>query len=273
MGVKDSLGPAPKSYRHQRRLRNLLIDRRFQLKYSGYLVAVALFLSVSLGLILLRTSQELIGQSREAVQLGESVVERGRGLLAESDKVNSVVRMNIADAYDADSALMEVFQAEADKHDALLAKRQKDLEQNSKTLKLHAAAIERGYVFFGVAIVSALLLLVVAVGLAGVVVTHRIAGPIFKMKRLLGALAKGHFRVVARLRKGDELVSFFDAFNDAAEQLAERQESEISEIDEVLKVLREPDEEGAVDVDKAREQLLSLRNSMRISLTTTPPWE
>jgi hypothetical protein len=58
--------------------------------------------------------------------------------------------------------------------------------------------------------------LVLVIGLAGVVVTHKIAGPVFKMKRLLGELAKCHFRVVARLRKGDELQDFFDAFNRAA---------------------------------------------------------
>lgn len=264
---------APPSLRRKRRLRNLLIDRRFQLKYSGYFVVVALFLSVSLGLILWRTSQELIEQSREAVQLGESVVERGRGLLAESDKVNSVVKMNIAEVYSGEPALMEMFQAEANKHDSRLAQQQSELERNSKKLRLHAVAIERGYVFFGVVIVGVLFLLVIAVGLAGVVVTHRVAGPIFKMKRLLRALAKGHFRVVARLRKGDELGSFFDAFNEAAQQLATRQAEEIEEIEAVLNVLRSEDGESSVEVIRAKERLLALRNSMKISLTTTPPFD
>ena len=36
--------------RHQRRLRNYLLDSHFQLKYSGYLVMIAVALSVSLGL-------------------------------------------------------------------------------------------------------------------------------------------------------------------------------------------------------------------------------
>lgn len=263
---------ASPSHRRQRRLRNMLVDRRFQLKYSAYFVIVALFLSVSLGLILWGTSQELIEQSREAVQLGESVVERGRGMLAESDKVNSVVKMNIAEVYSGEPALMEMFQAESSKHDATLARQQGELERNSLKLKSHAAAIEKGYVFFGVVIVSVLLLLVVAVGLAGVVVTHRVAGPIFKMKRLLGALAKGHFRVVARLRKGDELGSFFDAFNDAAQKLSARQEEEIAEIEAVLNILNAETGDASVEVLQAKERLLTLRNSMRVSLATTPPF-
>ena len=86
-------------------------------------------------------------------------------------------------------------------------------------------------------IVSALLLLVLGIGLAGVVVTHKVAGPVFKMKRLLGELAKGHFRVVARLRKGDELQYFFDAFNEAAEQLERRQQDEIQRIEDVIEIL------------------------------------
>ena len=38
--------------RYQRRLRNYLLDARFQLKYTGYLVATAILLSVALGSLL-----------------------------------------------------------------------------------------------------------------------------------------------------------------------------------------------------------------------------
>src|SRR6188768_2493813 len=85
------------SGRSQRRLRNFLLDRHFQLKYSGYLVAVTLFLSVTLGILLWRAGRELIAQSQASVTLGEEVVERGRNLLTESEKVNSVVRMSIVE--------------------------------------------------------------------------------------------------------------------------------------------------------------------------------
>jgi signal transduction histidine kinase len=127
-------------------------------------------------------------------------------------------------------------------------------------------------VVFAIVIVSALFLLVVGVGLAGVVVTHKVAGPVYKMKRLLGELAKGHFRVVARLRKGDELQYFFDAFNEAAEQLSRRQEDEIAQIGAVITILGDAAPGDAESVALAKEQLQALRDSMRISLATRPPF-
>lgn len=260
------------SHRGQRRIRNFLLDSHFQLKYSGYLVAIALFLSASLGLLLWTTGQKLIVQSRSSVELGEEIVERGRNLLAESEKVNSVVRMSIVETYADDPALLEVFQGEAKERDAVLAEGQKQLEQNREALRAQSRVIERGYVFFGAVIAIALFLLVLGVGLAGVVVTHKVAGPVFKMKRLLRELGRGHFSVVARLRKGDELKDFFDTFNLAADELRRRQEDEIQQIDSVLELLREVDQSDNDQASRARDRLQALRETMRISLATRPPY-
>ena len=259
------------SHRGQRKLRNFLLDRHFQLKYSGYLVGVALFLSASLGIILWQTSRTLVAQSRSSVALGEEIVERGKNLLTESEKVNAVVRMNIVETYADDPALLEVFQGEAQKRDGMLEQSQKQLEDNSQALRAKSQLIERQYMIFGAVIISALLLLTLGIGLAGVVVTHKVAGPVFKMKRLLRELAKGHFRVVARLRKGDELQHFFDAFNEAADELSRRQEGEIEQIESVLQMLRDAESGDTLLVSGARERLQSLRDSMRVSLATRPP--
>jgi nitrogen fixation/metabolism regulation signal transduction histidine kinase len=259
------------SHRGQRKLRNFLLDRHFQLKYSGYLVGVALFLSVSLGLILWRTSRTLVAQSRSSVALGEEIVERGRNLLAESEKVNAVVRMNIVETYADDPALLEVFQGEAAKRDGMLEQSQKQLEDNSQTLRAKSQMIEREYMIFGAVIVSALLLLTLGIGMAGIIVTHKVAGPVFKMKKLLRELAKSNFRVDARLRKGDELQHFFDAFNETVAELRQRQQDEIDQVESVLELLRDA-ESGATDpVIGARERLQALHASMRVSVVTTPP--
>jgi hypothetical protein len=258
------------SHRGQRRLRNFLLDRHFQLKYSAYLVGVAVFLSASLGFILWHTSRELITQTRASVALGEEIVERGRKLLAESEKVNSVVKMNIVQAYADDPALLDVFQNAAGDRDVLLAQGQTQLEANSLALRDQSQRIERGYVRLALLVAFALVLLVLGIGLAGVVVTHKVAGPVFKMKKLLGDLGRGQFRVVARLRKGDELQHFFDAFNETAAQLGRRQEEEIGQIDDVIELLGR-DGNGPDKAAGARERLLTLRESMRVSLNTKPP--
>jgi len=102
-------------------------------------------------------------------------------------------------------------------------------------------------------------------------VTHKVAGPVFKMKKLLRELAKSNFRVDARLRKGDELQHFFDAFNETVAELRQRQQDEIDQVESVLQLLRDA-ESGATDrVIGARERLQALHASMRVSVVTTPP--
>ena len=54
--------------------------------------------------------------------------------------------------------------------------------------------------------------MVVLIGLLGIYFTHKVAGPVYKMKRLLKQVGQGNLRVEARLRKGDELQDFFDTF-------------------------------------------------------------
>ena len=79
-----------------------------------------------------------------------------------------------------------------------------------------------------VVLISVLSLLVIGIGLAGIIVTHRIAGPIYKMKRLLGYVGDGHLMLTEKLRKGDELQHFYDAFEKMVESLRKRQQDEIA---------------------------------------------
>ena len=46
----------------------------------------------------------------------------------------------------------------------------------------------------------------------GIVITHRIVGPVHKMKRLLRRVSTGRLAIEERLRKGDELEDLFDTF-------------------------------------------------------------
>ena len=56
--------------RQQRRLRNYLLDSHFQLKYSAYLVLIAVVISACLGVFLWRTSREVLAQSQKTVERG-----------------------------------------------------------------------------------------------------------------------------------------------------------------------------------------------------------
>ncbi len=250
--------------RHQRRLRNYLLDSHFQLKYTSYLVLIALVISAGLGAFLWRTSREVLAQSQKAVQQGEQVVARGREVLTESQKVSAVVQMNIVKdpVYSDNPALLDAFKEDAAKQDERLLQQQQALERQSSDLKAQSAAIagQQNAMFFGLC--GALTLLVVVIGIAGILVTHKVAGPIFKMKRQIKDVGEGHLRVPSPLRKGDELVEFFETFRHMVINLRERQQGEIDKLESAMKHL-----DGKAEED-AMQPLRSLHADMKSALDT-----
>lgn len=65
-----------------------------------------------------------------------------------------------------------------------------------------------------------------ALGLFGLVFTHRVAGPVYVMNLHLTALASGRYLQLRKLRKHDELRHFFDSFSDAVERIRARESEE-----------------------------------------------
>lgn len=238
----------PPGARHKRHLRNYLLDPSFQLKYANFVAAIALVLSAALGYLLWQTSSEMVEQSRKAVALGKDVID-------ESLKVSEVVRMNIVKdpVYSENPVLKDAFEADAKVQDEKLRQGQADLRQQSEALETQSARYSR-------LLIAVLSVLVVALWLAGIVITHKVAGPVYKMKRQIRDLQKGNFKVPSPLRKGDELKSFFDAFNDMVESLRARQRDEIERIDATIEALS-----GNVPEEKLAA-LRALRAEMAASL-------
>jgi hypothetical protein len=255
---------APPTGRHQRRMKNYLLDAHFQLKYSAYLVGIALLFSVCLGALLWRTSEAVISQSNQTVQQGEAVVNRGREVVEESRKVSEVVKMNIVKdpIYSDNPALLEAFKGDADKQDERLKSQQALLEKQASDLKHQSSAIRDQQRTMLITLTTALTLLCVLIGFAGILVTHRVAGPIFKMKRQIREVGEGHLRIPNKLRKGDELVDFFEAFETMVINLRSRQQSEIDKLEQAISSLEPKAEPGEL------EPLYQLRQHMKDALDT-----
>jgi nitrogen fixation/metabolism regulation signal transduction histidine kinase len=264
----DGAGPRP---RYKRSAKNYLIDRDFQLKYTGFLVGVALVFAAGLGAMLYVSSSEIIAQSRTAVEQGrdtvrlsQQTVERGTEVIKQSQKVSQVVAMNIAKEYADSPELAKTFQDEANKDDKKLEEEQRRLEADAQTLakrsqelEAQAADVEAKQRTLLIALIAGMLLLVGAIGVAGIVFTHKIAGPIFKMKRLMREVGEGKLVLKERLRKGDELHHFFETFEKTVNQLRQKQLDEIARVDAIITEL-EPLGESNAGVAK----LKSLRAEM-----------
>jgi hypothetical protein len=257
--MSQAQSPPPPSVRgtYRRSFRNYLLDRNFQLKYTGFLVGTALLLSIALGVLLRRVSTEVIEEATKTVERGQLVVLQSR-------RVSQVVAMNIAKEYKDDPELAKIFGEEAAKDEQKLKDEQDRLIRQAVSLEIQQREMLIG-------LVAALGLLVAGMGVLGIVFTHKVAGPIFKMKRLLREVGRGKLVVRERLRKGDELQHFFETFEGMVGELRRRQEAEIARVDTILDKLsaapvshrgmKEFDEDGV-------EMLRQLRREMQEQLDT-----
>lgn len=228
--------PTSLAPQHRRRLRNFLLMKNFQLKYAGAFAGTALLLSVLLGVMLARTSQDVLRQSREAVEQGRRAVNTGRQLVEESQKVSAVVRLSLTKGADyADSP--ELGEAFRNDNQALIAKtneQQQQLERQALALASNAVLLESRQRSSLFAIFGILGVLVITLGIVGIIFTHKVAGPIYKISRNLQRLRQGSLIEPYPLRKGDDLRQFFDEFCLAIRTLRERQEADVRMLDDVI---------------------------------------
>ena len=166
------------SDKKQRRMRNYLIDRRFQLKYTGMVLFVTVSVASGLGYVAYGLSQ---GQT-EALTAA---------IAAQPD-------------LDADTA----------------SYLEEGAQQEDRKIRN--------------AIVAGVFLLTVALGLTGIIVTHRVVGPAYRMKRLFAHVGEGKLEVVTGIRKGDELQELFHSFADMVESLRDQRSEEIEQLEQTL---------------------------------------
>lgn len=230
----NSLVPA-----HRRRLRNFLLLKNFQLKYAGLFAGAALLLSLILGYLLAQTSQDLLRQSREAVDQGRRAVETGRQLVVESQKVSAVVRMSLTKGADyADNPeLGEAFRADNQALQSKTNEQQQELERQALALASNSMLIQSRQRSVLTTIFGLLGVLVIVLGIVGIVITHKVAGPIYKMTLYMQKLRKGSLVEPAPLRQGDDLVEFFEELRAAVRALRERQEADIRVLDQTISEL------------------------------------
>jgi nitrogen fixation/metabolism regulation signal transduction histidine kinase len=240
----QTAGAPPK---YKRSIKNYLLDARVQLKWTGFIIAVALAVSAIMGAFLYKTSADVTAESQK-------VIEQGKELIKESRKNSDLVKMQIKDEYADTPELAATFNQSAndldnqlqERNKALLARQQATLDQQRTML---------------LSLVAGLTLLVIAIGMLGIYFTHKVVGPIYKMKMLLRQVGDGKLNFQGRLRKGDELQDFFEVFAAMVEKLKERQRKEVAEL---TAAMEEATASGASEV--AIGKIGRVRDEMKASL-------
>ena len=118
------------------------------------------------------------------------------------------------------------------------------------------ALVERSDRLLLGAFVAIAALLAAALGLIGVVITHRVAGPVFVMGHYLRVLAEGRFPRMRTLRRSDELKTFFKTFLEAVDAMKLREARHTAVLEDAIRRMREaaPDAPELVPAIEALEK-------------------
>ncbi len=196
-----------------------LINPRFQLKWTGYLVVVVFLVMAVLGTVIARVAGRASDTASVAVKQAEKAYEESR--------VNNILTRQTVQGSDnaalkavMDESLSEV-DAQSEKNLADVRTKQSEIASDRRNLQLLLGG-------------SGLALLVL-LAVMGVVITHRIVGPVHKMKRLLRRVSTGRLNIEDRLRKGDELEDLFDTFLQMTYSLRAMQAARLATLDGALR--------------------------------------
>ncbi len=98
--------------------------------------------------------------------------------------------------------------------------------------------VMRGDLIFLLYLIVFVAVMAIALAFWGLVVTHRISGPVHILSRYLNELADGRYPDLRPLRKHDELREFFTAFEDAIAMLKTRDTAALKSLEEALEQAR-----------------------------------
>jgi len=94
--------------------------------------------------------------------------------------------------------------------------------------------LEYGRVRILLTLIGAGILLVLGLAIYGIKMTHKVAGPLFKVQLYLAKMRDGRFDKVYNLRKGDQLVDFYEHFKLAHAGVVSLEKSDIERLKKTI---------------------------------------
>ena len=120
-------------------------------------------------------------------------------------------------------------------------------------------SVERTGDFFLVPFILMTLIIVLGVSLAGMAVfillSHRIAGPLYRFEKVLGQLSDGDLTTRVRLRNTDQLRELQDSLNLFIENLARRLGAVKAKLEETQELLRSKDPDAASKLNRKLDEI------------------
>ncbi len=214
---------APKSDdgRKHRRVRNFLLDARFQLKITAYIVMVTLLVAGMLFIFLSSTTGRLFTQMQVAVDAQSKAAMTSKELGVCTLNNDIAANMNNPSFEKQLKERSEAIDKKYEDDKVLLEKARSELESQQKLTLL--------------ALIGGLAAFICFIALGTIVVTHGVVGPLFRIKRIADEVAQGRLHPPTYgLRPGDELQDVFEKFNQMVIGLRSRQERNLKVIEGAL---------------------------------------
>ncbi len=203
------------------RRKKYLLDPRFQLKWTSYLVVVVVLVMTGLGFVIGRTAGRASDTATLAVKQAEKAFE-------ESKSNNILTQRTLQLAGGDNPALQTVMDESLKEVDAASEKNLAEVRRVQASITKDRNDLQRLLLGAGAALVALLVLM-------GIIITHRIVGPVHRLKRMLRRVSTGRLVVEERLRKGDELEDLFDTFLQMTYSLRAMQAARLATLDGALR--------------------------------------
>lgn len=229
----------PQGASYKRSWRNYLLNLRYQLRFTGVLVAICALLMGVLGWWM-----DDLGRGVHKIT-GGAITGRWPSVMSEAESATKVGENALKGA---------TLDFNDEKHDEQL--------RNAEIASLHAS--ESHLQLF---LIGAVVLLSMGLAFFGIIMTHRVAGPLYKIGLYLDKVKAGRYDKVYNLRKGDQLVEFFDHFKQAHDTLRKTQEKDVAQLKELIASAKTHDAAGkSPELRAALEELEALLKTKEAGL-------
>lgn len=241
-------GAAP----YKRSWKNLLINKRYQLRFTLFMVGLSTVLMNGLGFWVMRVADETTEVSATSVRgtpcpkipTIEAVEEMPAVPMKlpepgapeeppppppEDDGDGERPRIKVQIDESSMQMMPTVPAVPADLGQKVVAHWTCELK-----LAARLDGLERGRLRILWVLIGTGLLLVLGLAAYGIKMTHRVAGPLFKVGLYLGKMKSGRFDKVYNLRKGDQLVEFYEHFKHGHAGVVQMQKDDIARLKAVI---------------------------------------
>jgi hypothetical protein len=245
--------PKPAGAPYKRSWKNLLINKRYQLRFTLFMVGLSTVLMVGLGIWVMRVANEttevsvtsVYGTPCPKIPQIEIVEDQPPVPMKLPEPEEEAPPPDEGDPPPEDGEGRPRVRVQIDESTMTMMpavpKVPADLGQKVVahwTCKLKLAAklesLERGRLRILWVLVGTGLLLVLGLAAYGIKMTHKVAGPLFKVGLYLGKMKNGRFDKVYNLRKGDQLVDFYEHFKHGHAGIVQMQKDDIARIKVVI---------------------------------------